>query len=85
MDMPDRALGVWLADSVDGGRSGAGAVCPGIAVSSGDRCETKQEQVIIQTAAPAIWSCHLWGTAGSQRAWESDPEGQGETWLLQMK
>lgn len=85
MDVPDATLGVWLADSVDGGTSGAGAVCPGIAVSSRGRCETKQEQVIIQTTAPAIWSCHLWGTAGSQRAWESDPEGQGETCLVQMK
>lgn len=55
MDVPDTTLGVWLADSVDGGTSGAGAVCPGIAVSSRGRCETKQEQVIIQTTAPAIW------------------------------
>lgn len=77
---------VWLVDSVDGWTSGAGAVYPVISVSP--CCETKQEQVIIQTAAPAIWSCHLWGTAGSRRAWESDPEGQGEMCLgssVQMK
>lgn len=79
---------VCLVDSVDGWTSGAGAVCPVISVSSCGRCETKQEQVIIQTVAPAIWSCHLWGSAGSLRAWESDPEGQGETCLgssVQMK
>lgn len=85
MDVPDTALGVGLADNGDGGTSGAGAVCPGTAVSSRGPCETKQEQAIIQTAAPAIGSCHLWATAGSQRAWESDPEGQGETCLVQMK
>lgn len=53
-----------------------------ISVSSCGRCETKQEQVIIQNVAPAIWSCHLWGLAGSLRAWESDPEGQGENVLV---
>lgn len=72
---------VWLVDSVDGWTSGARAVCPVISVLPCDHCETKQEQVIIQTVAPAIWSCHLWGTAGSRRAWESDPEGQGEMCL----
>lgn len=72
---------VRLVDSVDGWTSGAGAACPVISVSARDCCEIKQEQVIIQTVAPAIWSCHLWGTAGSRRAWESDPEGQGETCL----
>lgn len=41
--------GVWLADNGDGGTSGAGAVCPGMAVSSRGPCETKQEQVITQT------------------------------------
>lgn len=49
MDVPDTALGVGLADNGDGGTSGAGAVCPGTAVSSRGPCETKQEQAIIQT------------------------------------
>lgn len=50
MDVPDTALGVWLADSGDGGTSGAGAVCPGVALSSPGPCEAKQEQVITQTS-----------------------------------
>lgn len=49
MDVPDTTGGVWPADSGDGGTSGAGAVCPGIALSSRGRCETKQEQVITQS------------------------------------
>lgn len=50
MDVPDTALGVWLADSGAGGTSGAGAVCPGLALSSRGPCEAKQEQVVTQTS-----------------------------------